>query len=92
MAKSARPGHRAPADPHESPTGPFTGQKTRQERDGGLPSDPQPRDFVFVMLDAFRGPDGEFAAADVITVDEARPGEPGRPPRGGRDLGVHVLR
>jgi len=38
-------------------------------------ADPQHGDFVLVMLDAFRGPDGEFAAADVVTVDTARPNE-----------------
>lgn len=35
-------------------------------------SAPQVGDFVLVMLDAFRGPDGEFAAADVVTVDKQR--------------------
>ena len=34
---------------------------------------PQVGDFVLVMLDAFRGPNGEFAAADVVTVDKQRP-------------------
>ena len=30
---------------------------------------------MLVMLDAFRGPDREFAAADVVTMDTARPNE-----------------
>jgi hypothetical protein len=50
---------------------------------------PQVGDFVLVMLDAFRGPDGEFAAADVVTVDKQRPDDveveqPARLGNGGR--------